>query len=86
MPSCVTVDNVTVFGLNFSSPEPSMECSFPFLFHGVEYRACTVADGSPHPWCSTLTDKNGVHVGGKGKWGYCQENCTKDTRMETGIG
>jgi hypothetical protein len=39
---------------------------------GVSYTECTVvgaADGKP--WCSTLTDIEGKHVGGQGNWGHC---------------
>ncbi len=27
------------------------------------------------PWCSTLVDETGHHVGGQGKWGNCGPGC-----------
>ena len=29
----------------------------------------------PKPWCSTKVDDNGTHIGGQGKWGYCDSKC-----------
>jgi len=49
-------------------------CVFPFTFRGVTYDGCTtVADDQL--WCSTLTDSDGVHIGGQGNWGYCSSDC-----------
>ena len=37
------------------------------------------------PWCSTLVDDSGHHVGGQSKWGNCGPDCPipPDTRNET---
>ena len=49
-------------------------CVFPFTYKGTRYEECTLVDADGgRPWCSTLTDGNGEHVGGRGKWGHCPE-------------
>merc|ERR1712025_49778 len=48
-------------------------CAFPFTFNGWIHSTCTTVDGDPTPWCSTLTDSNGNHVGGN--WEYCSSDC-----------
>ena len=54
-------------------------CVFPFMFKGKSYSGCTLADADDgKPWCSTLVDAQGVHVGGQGKWGHCGQQCTND--------
>ena len=55
--------------------DPGANCVFPFTYEGVVYTECTTV-GDDKPWCSTLTDQNGNHVGDQGKWGYCASNCT----------
>ena len=37
------------------------------------------------PWCSTLVDEVGHHVGGQSKWGNCGPDCPipPDKRNET---
>ena len=44
-------------------------CKFPFMFEGVLYNTCTMADASPVPWCYFQVDKDLVGVGGM--WGQC---------------
>ena len=58
-----------------SGADPGANCVFPFTFGEVVYNKCTTVGDDTAPWCSTLTDENGVHVGGQGKWGYCAANC-----------
>jgi len=67
---CVTVSGGTV----------GVKCVFPFKYQGKEYKGCTVADASDGKlWCSTSTDSNGNHIGGRGFWGHCQtRNCQTD--------
>ena len=68
---CVTVGScVTVEGEDIGA-----NCVFPFILMGVKHYGCTTIDGSELPWCSTLVDDDGVHVGGKGKWGDCGPTC-----------
>merc|ERR1719402_1680943 len=59
-----------------SGADPGTDCVFPFTFNGEVITECTTIDGDNTPWCSTLTDQNGNHVGGQGKWGYCASTCT----------
>ena len=55
-------------------------CVFPFTYKGRTYRGCILVDADDNiPWCSTLTDNTGQHVGGQGKWGHCPATCNKDT-------
>ena len=61
-----------------SGPDPGKACVFPFNFNGVTYNACTLdgnTAGQTEPWCSTLTDANGDHIGSQGNWGFCSSNC-----------
>jgi len=55
-------------------------CAFPFTYKDKVYRGCILIDADDGiPWCSTLTDSNGQHIGGQGKWGHCPSTCNKDT-------
>jgi len=55
-------------------------CVFPFTYKERTYRGCILVDADDGiPWCSTLTDNTGQHVGGQGKWGHCPDSCNKDT-------
>lgn len=47
-------------------------CIFPFTYAGVVHNACTLA-ADTQPWCSTKVDSSGVHIGGEGNWGYCED-------------
>ena len=61
-----------------SGPDPNKPCIFPFEFGGTTYNECTFEGNQPgdtQPWCSTLTNNNGVHVGGQGNWGFCSSTC-----------
>jgi len=54
-------------------------CVFPFVYKDRQYRGCILVDADDGiPWCSTLTDSSGQHVGGQGKWGHCPSSCNKD--------
>jgi len=53
-------------------------CIFPFKFNGVTYDGCTWVSShlTEHkPWCSTMVDETGHHIGGMGKWGNCAPGC-----------
>jgi len=53
-----------------------VKCKLPWTFNGKQLNGCTTeTDPDGRWWCSTLTDRNGVHVGGGGNWGYCSPNC-----------
>ena len=58
-----------------SGPNPNALCIFPFKFNGITYHQCTTAgnaEGDINPWCSTLVDDSGIHIGGgAGNWGNC---------------
>ena len=48
-----------------SGPDPSSACSFPFIFEGISWTGCTIADEpaeNPQPWCVTQTNENGYPV------------------------
>ena len=48
------------------SPSSNVPCSFPFKFKGKLRRGCiTVDDPDGRFWCSTKTDDNFNHIGGK---------------------
>ena len=70
--------------MTVSGADPGANCVFPFFVNGVEFRECTLAgadDGKP--WCSTFTDKDGVHSSGQGKWGHCPDSCMRTTTKTT---
>jgi len=55
-------------------------CVFPFTYKEKVYRGCILVDADDGiPWCSTLTDSTGQHIGGQGKWGHCPSSCNTDT-------
>lgn len=57
-------------------PKKNKPCAFPFFFSGKLRTSCiTDTDPDGRYWCSTLTDANNNHVGGKGEWGYCPSSC-----------
>ena len=54
-------------------------CIFPFTYKDITYTGCIFVDADDRkPWCSTLTDSEGQHVGGQGKWGHCPPTCSVD--------
>lgn len=72
-----------------NSPSPSCRtigggdigasCIFPFTYKDITYTGCIFVDADDRkPWCSTLTDSDGQHVGGQGKWGHCPPTCSVD--------
>ena len=65
----IFLDCVTVGGGKIGS-----SCVFPFSWQGMIYNGCTTWNGMS-PWCSTLVDDDGIHVGGGGYWGYCGSHC-----------
>jgi len=55
---------------------------FPFLYKNKTHTSCTLVDADDGiPWCSTLTDSDGVHLGGQGKWGHCPDSCEADVQV-----
>ena len=70
---CVTVSGGTT----------GVACVFPFIFKDKKHNSCTLVDADDGiPWCSTLTDSDGVHLGGQGKWGHCPDSCEADVREQ----
>ena len=64
-----------------SGPNPNAFCIFPFEFNGIAYHQCTTAgndEGDINPWCSTLVDGSGEHVGEGDNWGNCGPDCPID--------
>ena len=64
-----------------SGGNPNALCIFPFKFNEITYHQCTTAGNEKNditPWCSTLVDSIGRHIGGGGNWGNCGPNCPVD--------
>ena len=61
-----------------SGPNPNASCIFPFELKGITYHQCTTTEGAITPWCSTLIDDSGEHIGDAGNWGYCGPECSLD--------
>ena len=64
-----------------SGANPNAPCVLPFKFKNFTYHQCTTADnaeGDITPWCSTLIDDSGEHIGDAGNWGYCGPDCSLD--------
>jgi len=73
-PPSPTVSCTTVGGGDVGA-----SCRFPFKYKDQSYSGCILVDADDGiPWCSTLTDGDGQHVGGQGKWGHCPGSCPKD--------
>ena len=66
---------IVIYFSPFSGQLTCGNCIFPFTFDGVTHIGCTTIPEDPKPWCSTLVDANGVHVGGGGHWEYCESEC-----------
>ena len=61
-----------------SGASPNLPCIFPFQFNGVIRTTCIwdQAHLTEHkPWCSTLVDENGHHIGSQNNWGNCGPDC-----------
>ena len=77
----ITDDEVLLKCSTVSGANPNAPCIFPFKFKNVTYHQCTKADnaeGDITPWCSTLIDDSGEHIGDAGNWGYCGPDCSLD--------
>jgi len=68
-------------------PAAGQPCVFPFTFQGVTHNTCTDWIFGEQPqgtrWCSTKTDSNGKHIGGKGFYGFCPDTCNYACRTKT---
>ena len=60
--------------------DTGLDCVFPFSYKGIEYSACTTADNTGLPWCSTSLDHRGQYI--NGRWGNCNTDCQPGERME----
>ena len=64
-------------------PQKFEECIFPFLHRSYiggyyrRYEKCAIdkSDGKVKWWCSTKVDHFGIHIEGRGNWGYCADDC-----------
>ena len=57
-------------------PDPYQRCIFPFIWSGQKYYGCPVdPNNNAIRWCSTSVDRNGYHVTGQGRYGYCDNSC-----------
>ena len=64
-------------------PKVNTLCVFPFRYgrNGTLFHGCTTKgnrEGDLKRWCSTKVDFRGVHIGGKGNWGICGNDCPSD--------
>ena len=59
------------------SPDKNATCVFPFKFNGELKNGCiTDTDPDGRYWCSTKVNPRTLeHIGGQGKWGFCQNSC-----------
>ena len=58
------------------SVDPEKECIFPFTFNNFTYNGCPSDPlDNTKRWCSTKTDKDGLHRSGSDNWGYCTSGC-----------
>lgn len=61
---------------SLDSKDPEKECVFPFTYNNFTYNGCpTDPEDETKRWCSTKTNKKGVHVTGSNSWGYCTTGC-----------
>ena len=63
-------------------PAKGLPCIFPFKYNGVIYNTCSNKNKHitmDESWCSTKVDESGNHIGGRGNWGNCDENCPLPT-------
>ena len=51
------------------------KCIFPFKYKGVFYDGCITESNHAKPWCTVVTDSNGVGAYIPRKWGYCPNAC-----------
>ena len=61
-------------------------CRFPFIIGGRRYDSCTdYKDPDGRKWCSTKTSSHELsmhtHVGSRGFWGFCTEDCVQDSTV-----
>jgi len=65
------------------SKAPETECIFPFTYNNFTYTGCpTDPVDQTKRWCSTKTDKNGVHIVGNSTWGYCTSGCKPEVFLD----
>lgn len=62
-----------------SGKHPGLQCVFPFIYKGKDYKACTTFDASPKhiPWCAVKVDEGRKMV--KDQWGTCVDACFEDS-------
>jgi len=65
------------------SKDPETECILPFTHDNVTYYGCpTDPEDATRRWCSTKTDKNGVHIPNQNAWGYCTPGCKPEIDID----
>ena len=67
-------------------PQKFKECILPFLRRSyiggyyilLKYEKCAIdkSNGKVRWWCSTKVDHFGIHIEGRGNWGYCADDCS----------
>jgi len=65
------------------SKDPETECILPFTHDNITYYGCpTDPEDATRRWCSTKTDKNGVHIPNENAWGYCTPGCKPEIDID----
>ena len=65
--------------------DPGKPCIFPWKdpWKHETHQGCAVPDGDPGGvWCPTQLGADGYYVKQSGKWGYCNEYCNKELKIE----
>jgi hypothetical protein len=64
-----------------SGPSRGLSCVFPFRHYGNTFFNCTQSKTSK-PWCPTTLNIYGQAIAGD--WGFCHDDCPKETRKSPG--
>ena len=60
------------------SPVKGKPCIFPWVYNGKDYNACANPNYDPKgAWCPT--DRNDVYLSSPTSFGYCNDDCPKET-------
>ena len=58
----------------------SVDCVFPFTYHGQVFHQCSTMDNNNIPWCATMVDYQGdVH----GDWDNCGAGCSQQNTSQS---
>ena len=74
-------------------PQKFEECILPFLLRSTvggiyrKYNNCVInkSGGKIRWWCSTKVDHFGIHIEGRGNWGYCADDCPIQNNTQSSV-